>query len=211
LVIGAGAVGTAAARALKRQGLTVHVLERDPGERKRLRNVADRVFVGDANDREVLMKAGLADAPSVLLTTNEDAINVYLAVYCRRLKPDLRIVSRITHNRNLEAIHRAGADFALSYSSLGAEAVVSLIEGQELVILEEGYDLFSVKLPRSLENKTLAESRIGSRTGLSVVAVQQGDRVVTNLRTSMRLEAGDQLTMLGSVQQRRVFADTFGQ
>ena len=156
------------------------------------------------------MRAGLAVAPSVLLTTNDDAANVYLAVYCRRLKPDLRIVSRITHNRNLEAIHRAGADFALSYSSLGAEAVISLIEGRKLVILEENVDLFSVQLPPSLENKTLAESGIGSRTGLSVVAVQQDGQLVTNLRASMQLEAGAQLMMLGSVQQRRAFTDAFG-
>ena len=119
-------------------------------------------------------------------------------------------MSRITHNRNLEAIHRAGADFALSYSSLGAEAVVSLIEGRELVILEEDVDLFSVELPPSLENKTLAESGIGSRTGLSVVALQQNDQLVTNLRASMLLEPGAQLTMLGSMQQRRAFTDTFG-
>ena len=51
-------------------------------------------------------------------------MNIYLAVYCRRLKPDLRIVSRITHERNVEAIHRAGADFVLSYTSLGAETPV---------------------------------------------------------------------------------------
>ena len=210
LVIGAGAVGSAATRALKRKGIAVHVLERERQALERLTSVADQVFVGDASDRQALMKAGLADAPSVLLTTNDDAANVYLAVYCRRLKPDLRIVSRITHNRNLEAIHRAGADFALSYSSLGAEAVVSLIEGRELVILEEDVDLFSVELPPSLENKTLAESGIGSRTGLSVVALQQNGQLVTNLRASMLLEPGAQLTMLGSMQQRRAFTDTFG-
>ena len=50
---------------------------------------------------------------SVLLTTNDDAMNIYLAIYCRRLNPGLRIVSRITHERNVEAIHRAGADFVL--------------------------------------------------------------------------------------------------
>jgi len=209
LVIGAGAVGTAAARALRREGIAVHVIERDPQARERLMSVADQVFVGDANDRDVLMKAGLADAPAVLLTTNDDAVNVYLAVYCRRLKPDVRIVSRITHNRNLEAIHRAGADFALSYSSLGAEAVVSLIKGQELVILEEDIDLFTVQLPRSLEHKTLAASGIGSRTGLSVVAIQQDGQLVTNLRSSMQLEPGAQLTLLGSVQQRKAFTETF--
>ena len=210
LIIGAGTVGSAATRALKRKGIPVHVLEREPGARERLMGVADHVFVGDANDRQAMREAGLDDAPSVLLTTNDDAMNVYLAVYCRRLKPDLRIVSRITHNRNLEAIHRAGADFVLSYSALGAEAVVSLIEGHELVILGEDVDLFSVQLPASLKNKTLADSGIGSRTGLSVVAVQQDGQLVTNLRASMQLEAGAELIMLGSVQQRRAFSDAFG-
>tara|TARA_B100000315_G_scaffold229612_1_gene239341 strand:- start:106 stop:1431 length:1326 start_codon:yes stop_codon:yes gene_type:complete len=209
MVIGAGTVGSAATRALKRKGVPVHVLERDPRAQGRLLGVADRVFVGDANDREALRAAGLEDAPSVLLTTNDDAVNVYLTVYCRRLKPDLRIVSRITHDRNLEAIHRAGADFVLSYSSLGAEAVMSFLEGHELVILGEGVDLFSVRLPRSLENKTLAETGIGSRTGLSVVAVRQDSLLVTSLRASMQLEAGAQLIMLGSVLQRRAFDAAF--
>ena len=210
LVIGAGTVGGAAASALKRKGIPVHVLDRAPGAQERLMNVADHVFVGEANDREILMKAGLEDAPSVVLTTNDDAMNVYLAVYCRRLKPDLRIASRITHDRNLEAIHRAGADFVLSYSSLGAEAVVSLIEEHELVILGEGVELFSVQLPPSWEKKTLAETGIGSRTGLSVVAVQQDGQLVTNLRASMQLEAGAELVMLGTVQQRRAFTEAFG-
>ena len=210
IVIGAGTVGSAATRALKRKGVPVHVLERDAQARARLTGVADQVFEGDANDREALTKAGLEAAPSVLLTTNDDAVNVYLAVYCRRLKPSLRIVSRITRDRNLEAVHRAGADFALSYSSLGVEAVMSLVEGHELVILGEGVDLFTVHLPPALEHKTLADTGIGSRTGLSVVAVKQDGRSVTSLRASMRLEPGAQLVMLGSVQQRRMFDEAFG-
>ena len=210
LLVGASTVGSIAARALKRKGVPVHVLDRDPRASKRMVGVADEVFEGDAADRGALARAGLASAPQVLLTTHDDAMNVYLTVYCRRLKPDLRIVSRVTHEQNLEAIHRAGADFVLSYSSLGAEAVLSLIEGHELVILGEGVDLFSLPLPRSLRGKTLAATEIGSRTGLSVVAVEQGGQVVTNLRASMTLDAGAELVMLGSVQQRRDFTARFG-
>ena len=156
------------------------------------------------------MRAGLQNAPSVLLTTNDDAMNVYLSVYCRRLKPDLRIVSRITHERNLEAIHRAGADFVLSYSTLGVEAVFSVLQGHELVILGEGVDLFTVDLPPSLQGKTLAETGIGSRTGLSVVAVSQNGQMVSRMQASMRLEPGTELIMLGSVKQRQAFADVYG-
>ena len=210
LVIGGGKVGRAATRALKRKGIPVHVLERDERTHTKLAGICDQHFVGDAADREALMRAGLQNAPSVLLTTNDDAMNVYLAVYCRRLKPDLRIVSRITHERNLEAIHRAGADFVLSYSTLGAEAVFSVLEGRELVILGEGVDLLAIELPASLQGKTLAETGIGSRTGLSVVAVSQNGQLVTSLQSSMRLEPGAELIMLGSVRQRQAFADAFG-
>ena len=210
LLVGASTVGSVAAAALKRKGVRVHVLDRNARARERMVGIADEVFGGDAADREALTRAGLGSAAQVLLTTHDDAMNVYLAVYCRRLKPDLRIVSRVTHEQNLEAIHRAGADFVLSYSSLGAEAVLSLIEGHELVILGEGVDLFSLPLPRSLHGKTLAATEIGSRTGLSVVAVEQGGRPVTNLRASMTLEPGAHLIMLGSVQQRRDFTARFG-
>ena len=210
LVIGGGKVGRAATRALKRKGIPVHVLERDERTHTKLAGICDQHFVGDAADRKALMRAGLQNAPSVLLTTNDDAMNVYLAVYCRRLKPDLRIVSRITHERNLEAIHRAGADFVLSDSTLGAEAVFSVLEGRELVILGEGVDLLAVDLPASLQGKTLAETGIGSRTGLSVVAVSQNGQLVTSLQSSMRLEPGAELIMLGSVRQRQAFADAFG-
>ena len=87
---------------------------------------------------------------------------------------------------------------------------MSLIEGHELVTLGEGVDLFQLELPASLEHKTLAETGIGSRTGLSVVAVQQDGELVTNLRASMQLQAGDELIMLGSVHQRRAFTEAFG-
>ena len=210
LVIGGGKVGRAATRALKRKGIPVHVLDRDERTHDRLAGICDQHFVGDAADRETLMRAGLQNAPSVLLTTNDDAMNVYLAVYCRRLKPDLRIVSRVTHERNLEAIHRAGADFVLSYSTLGAEAVFSVLQGRELIILGEGVDLFAVDLPATLQGKTLAETGVGSRTGLSVVAVSQHGQLVTTLHSSMRLEPGAELIMLGSVQQRQAFTDAFG-
>ena len=155
------------------------------------------------------MNAGLEEASSVVLTTNDDAVNVYLAVYCRRLKPHVRIVSRITHDRNLEAIYRAGADFVLSYAALGAEAVVSMLEGHELVSLGEDVDLFSVSLPRALAGKPLSDSGIGSQTGLSVVAVQQDGQLITNLHASMTLEPGAELFMLGTIQQRTAFAKAF--
>ncbi len=158
---------------------------------------------------QLLHRAGIDRAGSVLLTTNDDAVNIYLAVYCRKLNPELRIVSRVTHERNVEAIHRAGADFVLSYTTLGIEAIMSVLRGYELVILGEGVELFSIPVPKSLAGKRLADSGIGSRTGMSVVALEHGSTVTTTLTREMPLPAGATLLMLGSLDQRRTFADAF--
>ncbi len=209
VIIGAGKVGQAAAHALKRKGIEVHAIDRNGPALEALRDDVTAVFGGDAADRRVLERAGIQRASSVLLTTNDDAVNIYLAVFCRRLNPSLRIVSRITHERNVEAIHRAGADFALSYTTLGVEAVVSLLRGYELVVLGEGVELFSIAVPRPLAGRRLADSGIGSGTGMSVVALDRGGTMVTQLTGETKLDAGAVLLMLGSLEQRRKFAELF--
>jgi voltage-gated potassium channel len=209
LIIGGGTVGTAAAQALKRKGIPVHLIERDPAGQARLLSVADRLFVGDAADREVLMAAGVDEAPSVLLSTNDDAMNIYLAIYCRRLNPQLRIVCRITHERNIEAIHRAGADFVLTYASLGIQTVASIVQGRELIMLGEGVDLFTVPVPRSLVGLTLAETGIGARTGLTVIAVQLGSDFTGSPPPSTKLLEGCELLLLGGSDRRRRFSEVF--
>lgn len=209
LVIGGGKVGCATTKTLRGRGVTVHMIEREEALRSSLEGVADQLFIGDAADRELLMGAGLAEAPSVLLTTNDDAMNIYLAVYCRRLNPELRVISRITHERNIEAIHRAGADFVLSYPSLGAEAVMSLLQSRESVILGEGFDLFYIPVPASLAGKTLATSHIRAQTGLNVLALRLPDGEVIAATASMVLKPGCELVMLGNEPQRQDFIDEF--
>jgi voltage-gated potassium channel len=210
LVLGGGRVGRAASQALKNRGVPVHVVERDPALAAVAGAAADQVFIGDGADREVLERAGIASAPAVLLTTNDDSTNIYLTLYCRRLNPALRIISRITHVKNLEAIHRAGADFVLSYSLLGAEAVFSHLERRGEMMFGAGLGLFQVTVPKALVGQTIAECDIGARTGLNVVAVQEGNTCIPSPPADLPLTPTGELLMLGTDQQRRDFERTFG-
>jgi Trk K+ transport system NAD-binding subunit len=209
LVIGGGTVGRAAVQTLAQRTVPVHLIERDPARCEALRSHCDAVFQGDASEYRLLHEAGIEEAPSVLLTTNDDAVNIYLASYCRRLNPELRIVSRITHERNLEAIHRAGADFVLSSTTLGVEAVYSALQDKRLVILGEGVDLFLRDVPPSLTSHTLGESEIGARTGLNVVALEHNGSFRTALSADTALPAGGRLVMVGTEAQTEAFVDAF--
>lgn len=210
LVIGGGKVGRAAAETLKRREVSVHVVEHDAAVAAKLHDVADGVFVGPAADRDVLRDAGLEKAPAVILTTNDDAINIYLTVYCRRLNPELRIISRITHEQNLDAVHRAGADFVLGYSSLGAESVLSILQARSLMMFGAGVEMFEVPVPDALAGKTLEECDIGALSGVNVIAVQQAGEIVPNPSAKTTLPAHGQLLVVGTHEQRLRFARAFG-
>jgi voltage-gated potassium channel len=209
LVIGGGMVGRAATRLLKRKGVPVHLIEKDPALREVIGDLPDKLFIGDAAELEVMRAAGLEDAPGVVITTNDDATNIYLTVYCRRLAPGVRIMSRVTYERNMVAIRRAGADLALSHISLGVQSAFALLRGHELVVLGEGIELHEMRIPPSLVGKDLAASGIATKTGLNVIAIQDSTHMITNPVANTVLEAGSRLVMIGDRSQLETFQKTY--
>ena len=209
IVIGGGKVGRSATRALKRKGVPVHLMEKQEWLARRWEHLPDRMIVGDAANLETLEEAGIHEAPAVILTTNDDATNVYLAVYCRKLNPDVRIVSRVTHERNVESIRRAGADLVLSYVSLGVQTVSSIARNRPLVLLGEGVELLEEDVPEGLAGKTLAESQIGARTGLTVVAWNDGGQFQVNPPADAQLPSGARLFLIGTAEGLTTFHKLF--
>lgn len=210
LVIGGGKVGLACARALKQRALGVHLIERDRALEAACQEVADRTFFGDAAALDIVTKAGIESAPSVVLTTNDDATNIYLAIYCRRLNPNIHIVSRISHERNLEAVHRAGANIALSYGTVGLEYIMATLLGREFVMLGEGVDVLVMDVPDGLAGHTLADSRVGAQTGLNVIGVEDRTGHTRQAGAGLRLSRGDRLIAIGTAAQRSKFDEAFG-
>jgi Trk K+ transport system NAD-binding subunit len=187
------------------RGVSVTILEADASLKERLDEVADRVVIGDAANLETVKRAGIDEVRSVVLTTNDDSVNAFLAIYCRKLSQSAHIISRISHDWNLEAIHRAGADFALSHGSLAIQTLIATVRGRELIVVGEGTELFVEKTPERLHGKQLGDSGIGASTGLNVVAIREDGALTPNPPASTELVEGSELVMLGSAAQRQAF------
>ena len=209
VIIGGGRVGSAAAESLYRTGIAVNLIDKDPVLGEKAKPFCKNIFVGKASDYELLKKAGIMEAPAVLLSTHDDAMNIHLASYCRKLNQDIRIVSRITKARNIDIIHKAGANFVLSYATLGSEAALSIAKDQELTILGEGINLFVTPVPPKLENKSLGESGIGAKTGLTVIAVKENAALTTSITAGTKLPKGAELILLGNIEMRDRFGELY--
>lgn len=207
LVIGGGTVGRAVCAALRVRGAVVTILDSNAELTEELEAIADRVVIGDASNLQAVKRAGIDEAQSVVLTTNDDATNIFLAVYCRRLSDDAHIVSRISHDWNLEAIHRAGADFALSRSSLAIQTLTSMVLERELIVVGEGTELFVEPVPKDLIGASLESSAIGARTGLNVIGLRVNGSTIANPIATTELVEGSELVMLGTPEQRHAFLE----
>ena len=76
-------------------------------------------------------------------------------------------------------------------------------------MLDHDIELFEVEVPRRLVNTKLAETNISSITGLVVVGLDEGEQITTRIDSSVSLQAGQKLVMLGTAHQRQVFSKTF--
>jgi voltage-gated potassium channel len=205
VILGGGRVGRAAATCLSERGIDYRLVEQDAS---RIRE-DPRYVLGSAADLAVLERAGIREAPAVLVTTHDDAINIYLTIYCRKLRPDIQIVSRATLERNVSTLHRAGADFVMSYASMGANAIFNALERADVVMLAEGLDVFRVPIPERLAGRTLLESGVRERTGCSVVAVESGGVSQVNPDPAEPLPSAGELILIGSPEAEHDFLERY--
>jgi voltage-gated potassium channel len=201
VIIGGGRVGWATAQGLAEQGIDYRIIEREPGV---LLDPA-RTIQGDAAQLAVLKRAGIEDAPTAIITTHDDDLNIYLTIYLRSLRADLLIISRSMLERNLATLHRAGADFVMSHASMCANAIFNMLKRSDIQMLAEGLDIFRLPMPRALAGKTLAGSNLRQETGCTLIAMQHEGQMLVNPDPNTPLPADAGLIMIGTVENETRF------
>ncbi|MDZ7720346.1 MAG: NAD-binding protein [Balneolaceae bacterium] len=202
IIIGGGRVGRAAAKSLEERGINYRVIEKKPD----LIMDDDNYILGDAADIDVLHKAGIDQAHTALITTHDDDINIYLTIYCRQLSPEMQIISRTTYERNINTMHRAGADFVMSYASMGANSIFNILEGQDAMVLAEGLNVFNHRINKKLAGKTLIESNIRQETGCTVIAIDcEDENMDINPSPDTVLELDKEIVLIGSFEAENAF------
>jgi voltage-gated potassium channel len=205
LIIGGGRVGKATGKALAARGLDYRIVEKNPD---RIRD-PKKYILGDAAELEVLEQAGIRTTPTIIITTHDDDMNIYLTIYCRRLRPDTEIISRAGLERNVATLHRLGADFVMSYASTGANAIINMIGRDNILMVSEGLDVFEVEMPEGLIGKSLAESHIRRKTGATVIALRQHDKLEVSLDPYRPMPRDAKILLIGTPEAEKKFLELY--
>lgn len=154
------------------------------------------VVTGDATRREVLVRAGVADAAQVIITTNRDDSNVLATLTVRQLNPDAWIVSAAREQENAPLMRQSGANAVITSSDavgrlLGLSSLSPTL-GQvmeDLLTFGEGLEVAERELlvnevgkqPQQLNDQVIAvvrDEKVFRYFDPAVTVLARGDRLV---------------------------------
>ena len=198
MIIGAGRVGRHLAKMLVKAGLSVKVIDKSP---ERCRELADRlgkglVLCGEGTDIDLLVEEGVGEADAVVCLTDDDKLNLLLALLAKNLGAQKTVV-RVARSDYMSLMGKVGVDVVLSPVLLTAGVIlrqvrrgsivsVSLLEGAKAEAIEilvpancqvVGKKLKNIKFPRnSLVGTLIHGEEVSVPYGETIL--HEGDRVV---------------------------------
>lgn len=121
IIIGAGKLGATIAKNLSKRGENTLVIDKDENAFAKLDDFGGFIEQGDALDLSILDQAGIKKAKTVIITTDFDATNLFLADVCFYIYDVPHIYIRLNdankekllENTSIKAI----CPFSLSYDN----------------------------------------------------------------------------------------------
>jgi Trk K+ transport system NAD-binding subunit len=201
IVVGYGQVGRAATDELDDAGVPYTVVDRQDAES------AD--VVGDATDPETLTAAGVEHAKTVILSLPDDTTTEFATLVVRDLAPETQIIARVQEQSNISKTYRAGGDYVLSLATVsGRMAASQLLPDRDVMSLKQQVKVIREQVPE-LVGQTIAEANIRDRTGCTVVAIERGDEVITEIGATTGIEPGDEVVVAGTDDGIHTFERVF--
>ncbi|WP_193611812.1 NAD-binding protein [Nocardioides lijunqiniae] len=199
VIVGYGTKGRSAVETLVNNGLEREsVVIVDPSPTALADAHADGLAVvsGDATRREVLRRAGVAEADQIIITTNRDDSNVLAALTVRQLNPDAWIVAAVKEQENAPLMRQSGANSVITSSdavgrllglsslspTLGAVMEDLLSYGEGLEVAERDLLVSEVgKQPQQLPDQVISvvrDEKVYRYFDPVVTQLARGDRLV---------------------------------
>ena len=117
IVCGYGRMGQALEIGLKRAGIDYIFIEASPEKAAKARR-GEKVIVGDADDKKILLKADIQEASCIIAATKDDLLNLSIIMAAKRINPDIYTIARENHLTDAVVFKAAKIDRVIMIESL---------------------------------------------------------------------------------------------
>lgn len=214
IVCGYGRNGKQAAQKLLAYKKPFVIIERDEEVIERFSDENMLFILGDAIEDEVLMKAGISKASTLICATPNDTDNLFIVLSARQLNKKLKIISRASEETSYKKLKLGGADNVIMPDKIGGDHMASLVVVPDLVEFLDNLTVSgqedSINVEQIPFEKMCPEGReqaikdldVRNKTGCSIIGYRSpsGDYIV-NPEPSLVLQKNSKLILIGRPDQ----------
>jgi voltage-gated potassium channel len=210
IVCGLGRVGNQVVKDLIADGFNVVAIESNLD-----RTVQENVILinGDATNDEILEKAGINNARTIVACLPNDTDNLFVVLSAREKNKSLQIISRASQKSSIDKMKYAGANHVIMPDSIGGSHMASIVSAPVVIDFldqiridkHDGANIESIsfeELPMIYQDKTLEELNIKKQTGATVIGFRlKSGEFIINPADSTVIEEHSSLLVLGNATE----------
>ncbi|MCA0360730.1 MAG: TrkA family potassium uptake protein [Armatimonadetes bacterium] len=200
VVIGLGRFGTSLARTLVQNGHTVLGVDSDMNLVQRHSHEITQTIQLDSTDEQALKEIDITSFDTVVVAIGTHFEASLLTTVALKSLGVKHVLCKATNERQRDILLKVGADKVVLPEFEAGERLATMIIAPSVVsqmTLCPNVGISELVVPDSLVGRSLEEADLQARYGLSVVAIQRGTNVQTNLKRGIVFRQGDMLVVIG--------------
>tara|TARA_R110002049_G_scaffold116110_1_gene268446 strand:- start:6389 stop:7408 length:1020 start_codon:yes stop_codon:yes gene_type:complete len=213
IICGYGRNGKQAAIKLQAYKKPFVVIERDKEIEEQLKSDNVPYVIGNANDDDVLVQAGVHRASNFITALPNDADNLFVVLSARQINKNINIISRASQETSYKKLKFAGANNVILPDKIGGDHMASLVVVPGLMEFVDNLSIVGKsninieeipieKLFKSKEVKTIKELDLRKKTGCSIIGYKDGKgEYIVNPEAELELEPHSKIIVLGRPEQ----------
>lgn len=213
VVCGYGRNGKQAVKKLLAHNKSFVVIEKDKEMEDRLQLDEVPYVIGNANEDEVLMIAGIDRASNFISALPNDADNLFVVLSTRQINKNINIISRASNESSYNKLKFAGANNVILPDNIGGDHMASLvvvpglmefidnlsIVGKSNINIEE---IAVEKLYSTKPVKTIKDLDLRKKTGCTVIGYKdENGEYIVNPEAELELASNSKIIILGRPEQ----------
>ncbi|MBK5214860.1 MAG: potassium channel protein [Flavobacteriaceae bacterium] len=223
IVCGFGRNGKQAAQKLLAYKRPFVIIEKDEEVIDRFSDEHNLFVLGNAIEDEILLKAGIEKASTLICATPSDADNLFVVLSARQMNKNLKIISRASEETSYRKMKLAGADNVIMPDKIGGDHMASLVVVPDLVEFLDNLTVsgqedsinveqipFEKMCPHGKE-QAIQDLDVRKKTGCSIIGYRSptGEYIV-NPEPSLVLQKNSKLILIGRPDQIESLKRVYG-
>ncbi|MGB1309510.1 MAG: potassium channel family protein [Oceanihabitans sp.] len=171
--------------------------------------------LGNANEDEILLQAGIDRAHTLISALPNDADNLFVVLSARQINKQMRIISRASQETSYKKLKLAGANNVILPDRIGGDHMASLVVVPDLIefidnlsiVGESNINIEEIaieKLYDTSQVKTIRDLDLRKQTGCTVIGYKnENGEYIVNPEAEQNLVANAKIIVLGRPEQIR--------